>query len=138
MFGRHHDLVNRCINSVSQMITDFSLICSHNSVLLHSSVPHYQIFNRCYTTVTTSGAGTAYPFEIPNFMHGFLIGSSCLNLRSYNTCYFILSFSSRQYVVCSLIFGSCLPHWCIQAFRFATTNGTTICFYLSKDTTYLR
>ena len=78
---RRHDLVNRCINSVSQMITDMLLICSHNSVLLPSSVPHYQMFNKRYTTVTTSGAETAYPSRIPNFMRGFLIGSSCLNLR---------------------------------------------------------
>ena len=135
---RRHDLVNRCINSVSQMIKDMLLICSHNSVLLPSSVPHYQIFNKCFTTVTTIGAGTAYPSVIPNFMHGCLIGSSCLNRRSYSTCYFNLSFSTRQCVVCSLIFGSCLPHWCIQVFRFPTTNGATICFYLSKDTTYPR
>ena len=63
------------------MITDMLLICSHNSVLLPSSVPHYQIFNKCYTTVTTNGAGTAYPSGIPSFMRGFLIGPSCLNLR---------------------------------------------------------
>jgi hypothetical protein len=67
VFGRRHDLVNRCINSVLQFRTP--------------SFFHYQMFNRCYTTVTTSGAGTAYRSGIPNFMHGFLIGSSCLNLR---------------------------------------------------------
>jgi hypothetical protein len=67
VFGRHHDLVNRCINSVLQFRTP--------------SFFHYQMFKRCYTTVTTSGAGTAYRSGIPNFMHAFLIGSSCLNLR---------------------------------------------------------
>ena len=137
--GRHHDLVNRWINSVSQMITDILLIFSHNSVLLSSSVTYYQNFNKFYTTVTTSVAGTAYPSEKPNFMREFLMGSSCLNLRlpsSISLSIVMLSLSSRRYIVCSLIFGSCLTHWCIQAFRFPIANGANIYFFLFTDTTY--
>jgi len=68
-YGRHHDLVNRCIISVSQWSRICS-VCSNHNPVLSSFMANHRVSNKNNTTDATCGAGTIYPFEVAELTRG--------------------------------------------------------------------
>ena len=87
-YGPHHDLVNRCGISMSQMTTDMF----HSSEALFTVLSSFVAYHcLCNTTVVISGRGTAYPSGAHEFTPGL--------------CCSIFSFLCRalQIVVCPFV-----------------------------------
>ena len=80
-YGRHHDLIDCCRISVSQMTTNI-FHCRKHFSFLSSFMTYYWACNQVNTMGVTSGAGTAYPSGAPEFTR-FLVGFVLLDLQSY-------------------------------------------------------
>ena len=73
-YGHHHDLVNRCGISMSQMTTDMF----HSSGALFTVLSSFMAYHcLCNMTVVISGTGTAYPSGAHEFTPGLQWGLCC-------------------------------------------------------------
>ena len=116
--------------------------CRKHFPVLSSFMTYHRVCNYINTTGVTSGAGTAYPYGVPEFTPGFsgvrVTRSLVLYVCFVDRCLSFCSFSFGHCVVCSSsIYGFWLPLWYLQILLFIYQYNTTFwlmnCFHFSSN-----